>query len=59
MIARICGRALASFNAQAKAPDIHLLSLRAYMEELSASFNAQDQAPMIFTSRITRVIHVF
>ncbi len=23
----------------------HLLSLRAYMEELSASFNAQDQAP--------------
>ena len=36
---------LASFNAQAKAPDIHFLSLRASMEELSASFNAQDQAP--------------
>ncbi len=25
--------------------DIHLVSLREYMEELSGSFNAQDQAP--------------
>jgi hypothetical protein len=25
--------------------DFHLVSLRTYMEELSASFNAQDQAP--------------
>ena len=36
---------LASFNAQATAPDIHFLSLRAYMEDLLASFNAQEQAP--------------
>jgi hypothetical protein len=48
--ARIYGRAFGfrqrtRFNAQAKASDIHLLSLRASMEELSASFNAQDQAP--------------
>jgi len=45
---------LVSLNAQAQSPDdpsqtlasdFHLLSFRAYMEELSASFNAQDQAP--------------
>jgi hypothetical protein len=34
-----------SLPAQALAPDIHLVSLRAYMEELSVSFNTQDQAP--------------
>jgi hypothetical protein len=31
--------------SQTLASDFHLLSLRAYMEELSAFFNAQDQAP--------------
>jgi hypothetical protein len=55
----ICSRAyteelLASFNAQAQAPDdpsqtlvsdFQFLSLRAYMEELSVSFNTQDKDP--------------
>ncbi len=44
----------ASLNAQAQTPDdpsqtlvsdFHLLSLRAYMEDLSTSFNDQDQVP--------------
>ena len=60
----------ASFNAQSQAPDIpgassRAASLRAYMEELSASSNAQHQAlmipklRMILTSRIVSVRHVF
>ena len=34
-----------SFNAQSKVPDISSPSMRASIEELSASSNAQDQAP--------------
>jgi hypothetical protein len=45
---------LSSFNAQSQVPDdpsktlvsdSHFLSLRAYMEEISVSFNDQDQDP--------------
>jgi hypothetical protein len=36
---------------QVLATDIHLLSLLAYMEELSASFNTQDLAPDDFSSQ--------
>ncbi len=32
-------------QAQSKVPDIHLLTLCEFMEEFSASFNTQDQAP--------------
>ena len=35
----------ASLQAQALVPDIHLVSIRVYMEDLSTSFNSQDQAP--------------
>jgi hypothetical protein len=35
----------ASLQDQSKAPDIHSLSLRASTEELSDSFNVQDQVP--------------
>ena len=41
----------ASFNAQAKAPDIHLLSLHASMEELSTSFQIHPCAPCIFVEK--------
>jgi len=71
---------VASFNVQSQASDIPVVSsravsLRAYMEELSASFNTQDQDPlmilklqmtlmilklqMTLTSRIVSVLHVF
>ncbi len=35
----------ASLQTQDLAPDIQLVSLYAYMEDLSVSFNTQDQAP--------------
>jgi hypothetical protein len=41
----VSSRYAASVQAQSLASDILLVSLRAYMEELSTSFNTQDQAP--------------
>ncbi len=41
----VSSRYAASLQSQALAPDIHLLSLRTYMEELLVSFNTPDLAP--------------